>query len=344
MTNVLNTLYVSTPKAYVALEGDSLKVRVEHETRLQVPLHHLVSLVCLGPVTVSPEAMGACAEHGVTIVFLGWNGRFLARVEGPLAATATLRRAQHEAQRDAVRRPELARAFVAGKIANSRSQLLRAGRTRDATERIAAATERLSLLAKQALTVDDVDVLRGVEGEAAARYFEVFDDMLGTEGGADEPAFRFEKRTRRPPLNELNALLSFGYALLHSDCLAAVHSAGLDPGIGFLHDERPGRPALALDLMEELRSLWVDRRVLAMIRLRQIQLDGFERFPTGEVRMNDATRRTFLKVYQEGKRDEITHPLTGQKMAWALVPHVQARLLARAIRQEGEYVPFLLGR
>jgi CRISP-associated protein Cas1 len=344
VTNLFNTLYVTTPKAYVGLEGESLKVRVERETRLQIPIHHLSALVCMGPVTVSPEAMGACAERGVAILFHGWSGRFLARVEGPLGATATLRRAQYAAAGTPERALALARAFVAGKIANSRAQLLRAGRTRERTEAIDRAAERLATLGERTLEIKDIDVLRGTEGEAAARYFEVFDDMLETPAAEGAPSFAFERRSRRPPHNELNALLSFGYSLLSADCLSAVQSSGLDPGVGFLHAERPGRPALALDLMEELRSLWVDRRVLALIRLGQVVISGFERLPTGEVRMNAETRKTFLTAYQEAKQTEITHPLTGQKLAWALVPHVQARLLARAVRGEGEYVPFLLGR
>jgi CRISPR-associated protein Cas1 len=336
VTNLFNTLYVTTPKAYVALEGESLKVRVERETRLQIPIHHLSALVCMGPVTVSPEAMGACAERGVTIVFHGW-------VEGPVSATATLRKAQHVAAASSERSLGFARAFIGGKIANSRAQLQRAARTRERIEEIDRAAERLSSLGLKTLEAPNVEVLRGIEGEAAARYFEVFDNMLETssEGAA---GFRFERRSRRPPLNELNALLSFGYSLLSADCLSAVHGAGLDPGVGFLHDERPGRPALALDLMEELRALWVDRRVLALIRLRQVDRSGFEKLPTGEVRMTADTRKTFLTAYQEAKQAEITHPVTGQKIAWALVPHVQARLLARALRGEGEYVPFLLGR
>jgi CRISP-associated protein Cas1 len=175
----------------------------------------------------------------------------------------------------------------------------------------------------------------GREGEAAARYFEVFDGMLGPG------AFRFEKRTRRPPENEVNALLSFGYALLSQDCLAAAQTAGLDPAVGFLHAERPGRPALALDLMEEFRALVADRLVLAMIRLGQVKPEGFERLPTGEVKMADATWKAFLVEYQTRKQDEVTHPFTGQTATWALIPHIQARLFARAVRGEGEYVPFL---
>jgi CRISP-associated protein Cas1 len=336
MTNVLNTLYVTVPNAFVGREGESLKVKVEKETRLQVPLHHLVSVVCFGPVMVSPEAMEACAEAGVSIAFLGFSGRFQARVEGRLSQTATLRRAQYRAAEDPARCLVLARGCVAGKIANARVQLRRAGRTRDAAlEAITAAAERLKVLGERVLEAPGLDALRGVEGEAAARYFEVFDAMLGVE------AFRFEKRTRRPPENEVNALLSFGYALLSQDCLAAVQAAGLDAAVGFLHVERPGRPALALDLMEEFRSLWVDRLVLAMIRLGQVKPEGFERLPTGEVKMTDETRKAFLVEYQARKRDEVTHPLTGQAATWALMPHIQARLLARAIRGEGEYVPFL---
>jgi CRISPR-associated protein Cas1 len=345
MTNVLNTLFVTTPKAYVAVEGETLKVRVGGETRVQIPSHHLSALVCIGLVSVSPEAMAACAERGVAIVFLSMSGRYLARVEGRTGATPTLRRAQYAIAERPERSAALARSFVCGKIANSRAQLLRAGRTRRSTESIDRAAERLATLANRASEIEDIDRLRGIEGEAAARYFEVFDAMLEREDG-ETAAFplRFERRSRRPPENELNAMLSFGYSLLSADCIAAVQAAGLDPGVGYLHAERPGRPALALDLMEELRALWVDRRVLALVRLGQIAASGFERLPTGEVRMNDATRRTFITAYQEAKQTEVTHPLTGQKMPWALVPSVQARLLARAIRGESEYVPFMLGR
>lgn len=335
MTNVLNTLYVTTPKAYVAIEGECLRVRVEHETRLEIPMHHLASLVCLGPVGVSPPAMHACAVAGVAVVFLDERGRFLARVEGPLGVSSTLRRAQLRTAEDPARAVGPARSFVVGKLVNARLQLRRAARTREATERLGRAADRLAVLAEHASAEADLDVLRGYEGEGASRYFEVFDDMV------ESPDFPFERRTRRPPRNELNALLSFGYSLLSTDCLAAVQSAGLDPGVGFLHAERPGRPALALDLMEELRPIVVDRLVLALIHLRQVGVDGFERLPTGEVRMTDPTRKTYLVEYQARKRDEVTHPLTEQRIPWGLVPHVQARLLARTLRGEGEYVPFM---
>lgn len=176
--------------------------------------------------------------------------------------------------------------------------------------------------------------MRGYEGEAASRYFEVFDALLASE------VFRFEKRTRRPPENPVNAMLSFGYALLSIDCLAALQGAGLDAAVGFLHGERSGRPALALDLMEEFRAMMVDRHVLALVRLKQVGEQDFTRLPTGEVRLSDTFRKTFLVEYQKRKQEEVAHPATGQTAAWALMPHIQARLLARAIREDGDYVPF----
>lgn len=228
------------------------------------------------------------------------------------------------------------RGFVAGKIANSRVVLRRAARTRrEGAEEIGRAADRLSELEDRALKEAGMDALRGVEGEAAARYFEVFDAMLGGEG------IRFEKRTRRPPENEINALLSFGYSLLSVDCMAALQGAGLDPAVGYLHGERPGRPALALDLMEEFRAMVVDRMVLAMVRLKQLCARDFERFPTGEVRLLSDARKAFLAEYQKRKLEPMTHPTTGQEATWGQMPHLQARLLARVIRGEGEYVPFL---
>lgn len=336
MTNVHNTLYVTTPEAYVGLEGDSLKVRVERQTRVQVPLHHLVSVVCMGPVLVSADAMAACAEQGVAVVFLRSNGRYLARVEARQNHTATIRRAQYRAADDAAQALRLARGFVVGKIANTRVLLRRGGRTRDeGVDEIASAGDRLRALAERAAQADDLDTLRGHEGEAASRYFEVFDALM-----ASEP-FRFEKRTRRPPENAVNAMLSFGYALLSTDCVAALQGAGLDPAVGYLHGERSGRPALALDLMEEFRAMMVDRLVLALIRLKQAAPEDFVTLPTREVRLTDGFRKTFLVEYQRRKQEEVTHPESGQTAAWAVMPHIQARLLARAIREGVEYVPFL---
>lgn len=339
MTNVYNTLYLTSEKTWVSLEGETLCVEVDRAVKAKVPMHHLVSVVCFPKVSLSGEAMAACAARGVAVVWIGHNGRFLARVEGAPGFTATLRREQYRVADDPARTLALAHGFVGGKVANSRTVLRRAGRTREGdTAALDLAAERLRVLGERVTEggAADLDALRGIEGEAAARYFEVFDVMLGSE------VFRFEKRSRRPPENAVNAMLSFGYALLVADCVAALNTAGLDPAVGYLHPERSARPALALDLMEELRAPWVDRMVLAMVRRGQVDPGDFETMPTGEVRMRDDARRRFLVEYQTRKRDEVTHPLTGQSGSWALVPFIQARLLARAIRAEGDYVPFVL--
>lgn len=336
MTNVLNTLFVTTEGAGVHLEGPSLRVVVEKQTKVQVPLHHLASLVCFAKVYVSPDAMAGCAEAGTAVVFLGWNGRYLARVEGRDSRSATLRREQYRAADDPSRTLALARGFVAGKIANARTALRRAARTREGSEAIDAAADRLARLASVVVDAESLDVLRGFEGEAAARYFDVLDAMIATDG------MRFEKRTRRPPNDPVNAMLSFGYSLLSADCQSAAQAAGLDPAVGFLHVERPGRPALALDLMEELRPVVVDRLVVSVLRLGQFGPTDFETLPTGECRFRDAARKRFLVEYQERKRDPIVHPLAADPVPWAMVPLIQARLLARAIRREAEYVPFLV--
>ncbi|MCU0684326.1 MAG: type I-C CRISPR-associated endonuclease Cas1c [Polyangiaceae bacterium] len=336
MTNLHNTLYITTDNAYLARDGESLVVKAGGETKLQVPLHHLASVVCFGRVAVSPEAMNLCAEAGVALTFLSAYGRFLGRVEGRCPSTTTLRRAQYRLADDPAGTLRLAKGFVSGKIANSRLVLRRAARTRDeGAGAIAAAADRLAQLGLDALSAADLDTLRGHEGEAAARYFGVFDAMLAS---AELP---FVKRSRRPPENEVNALLSFGYVLLGADCGAALESAGLDPAMGYLHAERSNRPALALDLMEEFRALVVDRLVMALVRLGQIKPSDFTRLPTGEVRMSDALRKLFLIEYQKRKREDVTHPALAEPTTWAVVPHIQARALARAIRGEGDYVPFL---
>jgi CRISPR-associated protein Cas1 len=337
MTNVLNTLYVTIDGASVHLEGTSLRVVVEKKVRVQVPIHHLTSLVLMARVYVTPQAMEYCAENAVSVAFMTGNGRYLARVEGRAVRSAALRREQYRAADDLERSLAIARGFVAGKIANSRTFIRRVGRTREgAEEGIDNAAERLVVLGRRALEVVDFDVLRGTEGEAAALYFELFDTMVDREN------MRFERRTRRPPGNPVNALLSFGYALLAADCQSALQSAGLDPSVGFLHVERPGRPALALDLMEELRAPVVDRLVVSTIRLGQFAPKDFETLPTGECRFTDDARRRFIVEYQERKRDEVVHPLASESVSWGLVPLLQARLLARAVRRETAYLPFLL--
>jgi len=336
-----NTLFVTTPGAYLAKDHENVAVRVERQTRLSVPLHHLGGVVCFGPVSASPDLMAACVERGIGLSFLDVNGRFLARVEGPATGNVLLRRRQYRLADDPRAASQLARWFVIGKVANSRAMLIRSAREQrdappalhDAAGRLA---ERLVDLGRTDLSLESV---RGHEGEAAAGYFAAFDAMIRP----DDPAFRFTTRTRRPPRDAVNALLSFVYALLRQDCTSALAAVGLDPGVGYLHADRPGRPSLALDLMEEFRPALADRLVLALINRAQVAAKGFVRDAAGGISMDAETRRTVLIAYQERKQAALTHPVTGEATTYALVPHIQARLLARVIRGDMDhYPPFLV--
>lgn len=338
-----NTLFVTTPGAYLAKDRENLAVRVDRETRLTVPMHHLGGVVCFGRVSASPELMAACVERGIGLSFLDGEGRFLARVEGPAVGNVLLRRRQYRLADDPAAAARLARDFVVGKVANARALLVRSARERREAGRSAALSgaadglaERLADLARGDPPVESA---RGHEGEAAARYFAAFDAMICSR----EDAFRFLTRSRRPPLDAVNALLSFTYALLRHDCTSALAAVGLDPYVGYLHADRPGRPALALDLMEEFRPALADRLVLALINRGQVRPEGFHREATGGVSMDAQTRRTVLVAYQERKQATLTHPLTGEETTYAVVPHIQARLLARTIRGDLDaYHPFLV--
>ncbi len=338
-----NTLFVTTPGAYLAKDRENVEVRVEHRSRMSVPLHHLGGVVCLGPVSASPELMAACAERGIWISFLTADGRFLARVEGAPSGNVLLRRRQYRLADDPDASARLARGFVIGKVANARALMIRSAReqkddSRSATLHAAAArlSERLADLNRRDAPVESV---RGVEGEAAATYFGAFGAMIRP----DHPEFRFVTRSRRPPKDPVNSLLSFAYALLRHDCESALSAVGLDPAVGYLHADRPGRPSLALDLMEEFRAALADRLVLALLNRGQVAPSGFTHDLAGGVVMDPATRKTILVAYQERKQAPLTHPLTGEATTFALVPHIQARLLARVIRGDlDEYPAFLV--
>lgn len=341
MSTYHNTLFVTTPGAYLAKDHENIAVRVEHQTRMSVPMHHLGGVVCFGPVSASPDLMAACSERGIGLSFLDINGRFLARVEGPASGNVLLRRRQYRLADDSKATAHLARWFVIGKVANARSMLVRSAREQpDAPVALDLAAlrlaERLVDLGRADLSTETV---RGHEGEAAAGYFAAFDAMIRSS----DPAFRFATRSRRPPLDAVNCLLSFVYALVRHDCASALAAVGLDPAVGYLHADRPGRPSLALDLMEEFRPALADRLVLALINRGQVSPQGFLRDATGGVSMDDETRRTVLVSYQERKQAKLTHPLTGEATTLAVVPHIQARLLARAIRGDlDHYPPFLV--
>ncbi len=341
MHQLLNTLYVQTPRSYLHLDHETLKVKVEGDVKLQIPLLHLGAIFCLGDVTVSTALLSRCAADGRSVVFLSASGRFQARVEGPTSGNVLLRRGQHEAVSDPARTLTLARTFVAAKIQNARQVLLRGAREA-ADPADAAALQEVSRHIAELLprldSAESTDAVRGLEGDVARRYFGVFGRLVRE----DREGFAMNGRTRHPPQDRINALLSFLYVLVTGYCGAAVEGVGLDPQVGYLHVLRPGRPALALDLVEEFRALLADRLALTLINRRQLGRGDFEERPGGAVMLTEAGRKTVLVAYQQRKQEELTHALTGEKTPLGLLPHVQARLLARHLRGDlPAYPPFL---
>jgi CRISPR-associated protein Cas1 len=324
------------------LDHDTVRVEVERETRLQVPLHHLGGLVCFGDTLVSPALLGRCAQDGRGVAFLSRSGRFLYRVEGPVSGNVLLRRAQHHALDRPERVAAVARAVVAAKLRNCRENLLRAARdsvaAADITSLRGVADTHADLLRRLEQT-SDLERLRGYEGEAAHAYFGVFDRMVRSDL---RPDFTMAGRTRRPPRDRMNALLSFLYTLVAHDCASALQGVGLDPQLGCLHALRPGRPALALDLAEEFRPILADRLALTLVNRRQITSKDLVEREGGSWQLKDDPRKELIVAYQKRKQDEAPHPALKEKVPLGLVPHVQARLLARHLRGELEtYPPFL---
>jgi CRISPR-associated protein Cas1 len=338
---LLNTLYVTLPESYLHLDNDTLRIEIEHETRLRVPLHHLSSVVCFGHVMVSPILMHRLADEGKSLVLLDGHGRFKARLEGPVSGNVLLRQAQHRRVASADFCLAAAKSFIAGKLKNCRQVLLRGARENgreDDNAALSAVAEEFARALARLEHAADLDAVRGIEGDAAKRYFGVLGLIVRPEA---RTAFTPAGRTRRPPLDRMNALLSFLYAMLMNDVRSAVESVGLDPQLGFLHAVRPGRAALALDLMEEFRPLLADRLALTLINRRQINADDFVDRPGGAVALKDAPRRVLVTAYQERKQEMLTHPLLESNVALGLVPFVQARLLARNVRDDVEiYLPF----
>lgn len=341
MRPLLNTLFVTTQNTYLAKEGETVQVRLDGESLLRVPIRTLDGIVAFGVVSASPALMGLCAERDVTLSFLTENGRFLARVQGPTSGNVRLRREQYRRSDDPVATAGIARSIVAAKIANSRFVLQRAVRDHPQTSDQGvekAAHELARLLAQTSRTDTVLDSLRGWEGMAANLYFGVFDHLITQQ----KESFRFQMRSRRPPLDNVNALLSFLYTLLAHDVSSALEGVGLDPQVGYLHRDRPGRPGLALDLMEELRAFFADRLALSLINRQQVKSKGFKTTESGGVTMADDTRKTVLIAYQERKREDIRHPFLDEKIAVGLIPHIQAALLARHLRGDLDaYPPFI---
>ena len=344
MRRHLNTLYVTTEGAWLHKDGENVVVKIDGAESGRVPVHLLGGIVCFGSTGISPPLMGYCAEQGVCVSFMDRNGRFLARVEGPVSGNVLLRRSQYRATDDAEETTSLVRNMVTGKLLNQRTVVRRALRDHgkdtpeEASARLKVCERRLSDAARRSSRPQTTDALRGIEGEAARAYFGVFDDLVRRE----EAAFTFTRRSRRPPLDPINALLSFIYSLLVHDCRSALETVGLDPAVGFLHRERPGRPSLALDLMEELRPVLADRLVLSLINRRQLSAGDFETVVSGAVTLRENARKTVLVAYQERKKDELMHSFLKEKTTLGLVPFVQAILIARRLRGDLDgYPPFL---
>lgn len=339
---LLNTLYVTTPDSYLRLDNHTLRVQVEREVKLQVPLHHLTAVVCFGHVAVSVPLMHRLADDGIALVLLDGNGRFKARLEGPTAGNVLLRQAQHRRASDIGFGLETARACIAGKLKNGRQSLLRGAReakNEDDRARLARGAHDLAASLRALPGAEDLDEIRGIEGDAARRYFECLNLLVRSDLRA---AFCMDGRTRRPPRDRMNALLSFLYSMWVNDCRSAIEAAGLDPQIGFLHVVRPGRAALALDLLEEFRPL-ADRLALTLVNRGQLTAKDFCVREGGAFVLESDARKAVVVAYQERKQEELTHPLLAQPLALGLVPLVQARLLARAVRGEtAGYLPFTI--
>lgn len=335
---MLNTLYVQTQGAYIHLYHDTVRVEVEGKVKLQVPLHHLGGVVVFGNVLLSPFLIQRFAEEGRSVAWFSASGRFVGRLHGPTSGNVLLRRAQHEVLSDPARTLHLARCIVAGKLKNSRQVLLRGLRDlADPVPAIEEAVRELQRLLEELKRASSLDAVRGVEGRGAHVYFAALGHLIRGDGDV----FVWTGRSRRPPRDPVNALLSFAYTLLVSDCVVACEGVGLDPQVGYLHTLRPGRPALALDLAEEFRSVVADRLVLSLINRRQVQRGDFDVRPGGAVVLTEAARRVFLEAYQRRKKEEVTHPLLGQRVPVGLLAHVQARLLARFLRGDiPDYIPY----
>jgi CRISP-associated protein Cas1 len=341
MKKHLNTLFVTTQGAYLSKDGETVVVKVEGEIRLRIPVHTISGIVCFGNVSCSPFLMGFCAENQVAISFLSEHGRFMAGVRGPVSGNVLLRREQYRRADNLNFSAEVAKYILTGKITNCRTVLQRALRDHASKmdeQAVRNAVMRLNCLLEFFNQVQPLDVLRGIEGDAAHIYFDVFDNLIV----AQKDAFRFNERNRRPPLDNVNCLLSFIYTLLMHDIRSALESVGLDPAVGFLHRDRPGRPGLALDLMEEFRPYIADRLTLSLINLQQVQDKGFKKMDSGAVLMNDDTRKTVLVAYQERKQEEILHPFLDEKVMIGMLFHIQALLMARYLRGDLDgYPPFI---
>lgn len=341
MKKLLNTLYITSPDRYLSLDGENVVILSGNTEIGRIPLHNLESIVTYGYTGASPKLMGACAKMNISLSFMTEHGKFLARITGEVRGNVTLRKEQYRISDKEVQSIIIARNFIIGKLYNSKWVIERAIRDyplRIDTNKFKTKSEFLSKAMKALQNCTDTEQLRGIEGEAASVYFSVFDNMILQ----NKEDFFFNTRNRRPPLDNVNAMLSFAYSLLANMCASSLEAVGLDPYVGFLHKDRPGRASLALDLMEEFRAVMADRFVLTLINRRIINNKGFIKKENGAVIMNDETRKLFLNAWQTRKQEIIQHPFLDEKVEWGMVPYIQALLLARYIRGDlDEYPPFL---
>lgn len=341
MQRFLNTLYVTTQKSYLHKKGEAVEVIVGDEVKAAIPFITLDSIVCFGNISVSPFLLGACPEKNITISMLSETGRFLARVQGPVAGNVLLRKAQYRLSDDKALSAKAAKYFIIGKIANQKTVLQRALRDHGGKIDEARVRKAVSILSSNIMKTEkesDLDKLRGIEGDSAETYFSVFDELIVSQ----KDCFCFSGRNRRPPSDNVNAMLSYVYTLLYHDMISALECSGLDPAVGFLHRDRPGRLSLALDLMEEFRSFFADRLVLSLINRNEISGDQFENSASGAVYMKDDAKKTVIAAYQKKKEVVVNHPYVEKKMHLAILFHTQARLLARFIRGDIDGYPVFI--
>lgn len=341
MKRHLNTLFITTEGTYLYKDGQTIAVKIDKKVKLRIPIHTIGSVVCFGKIFCSPQMLGFCAANGVSVSFLSTYGRFLARIVGPVAGNVLLRKEQYRLSDDKSASGKIAKSIVIGKLINSRSVISRAIRDHYDKINIKLAKESMdSLLSLIKLAEDekDLDTLRGYEGDGAKVYFHFFNELIT----AQKSDFIFKNRNRRPPLDRVNSLLSFIYTLLLNDVRSALETVGLDPQVGFLHRDRPGRHGLALDIIEEFRPFFADRLVLSLINLKQVNKKGFKILANGAVYMNEDTRKQILTTYQKRKQDVLIHPLTKEKTTIGLLFFIQAQLMARFIRKDLDgYPPFI---
>ena len=338
MRILLNTLYVTTPESYLSKDGHNVVVSVKQREEFRIPIHNIEQIVTFGYMGASPGLMKLCADSGVSLTFLSPQGRYRSRLQGPTRGNVLLRKAQYKYSDDHYYALHLAKLFVGGKIQNYRNILRRFIRDNGNDKAIEIAAANLVRCKTKVLNVDNIESVRGVEGEAANYYFSVFSHLLLSQ----KQEFIFEGRNRRPPKDAINAMLSFVYTLICNDMTAALETIGLDPYVGFMHTLRPGRASLALDMMEELRAYLGDRLVLSLINRKQITIKEFLQQGDEGIVMTDNGRKIIISAWQNRKKEQITHPYLNEKVSVGLLPYIQAMLLARFIRKDLDDYPIFL--